>query len=316
LPLSGARVKRGETDKKKRRWVRVLLLFMALLIAPLVIWMIIESKIVNLMVTDVWLSGLPREFDGVKILFVTDLHMDIYASPERTMKLMSEFQALEPDLLILGGDYTHFSRFGGAQAELKRRDTFFELMAGFRAPMGKYGVAGNHDTDPDNKLLADAPLGEAMDRGGVKLLKNSAVTLERRGASITLAGLDDWIFGNKDLRGVAEQVKASGCVILVSHSPDALPKLSTETAEYGEWADLMLAGHTHGGQVTLFGIKMLMTSSVYGKRYQSGWYDEYGVKMLVSNGVGSVFFPFRLCAPAQAHLLTLRSGTNNAEIAN
>ena len=312
MPLSGTRVRRGEPENQKRRWMRVLLLFFALLIAPLVIWMIIESKIVNLIVTDVWLGRLPREFDGVKILFVSDLHMDIYASPERTMALMSEFQALEPDILILGGDYTHFSRFGGAQAELKRRDTFFELMAGFRAPMGKYGVAGNHDTDPSNKLLIDAPLGVAMARGGVTLLKNSAVTLERRGASITLAGLDDWIFGNKDLRGVAERAGAAGCVILVSHSPDALPKLSAETAEYGNWVDLMLTGHTHGGQLTLFGFKMLMKSSVYGERYQSGWYNEYGVKMLVSNGVGSVFLPLRLCAPAQAHLLTLRSGANIA----
>jgi predicted MPP superfamily phosphohydrolase len=76
----------------------------------------------------------------------------------------------------------------------------------------------------------------------------------------------------------------------------------------------MLTGHTHGGQLTLFGFKMLMTSSVYGERFQSGWYNEYGVKMLVSNGAGSVFLPFRLCAPAQAHLLTLRSGTDSAEM--
>ena len=86
LPLSSTRVKRGETEKHKRRWMRVLLLFLFLLIAPLVIWMIIESKIVNLMVTDVWLGSLPREFDGVKILFVTDLHMDIYASAEKIQR--------------------------------------------------------------------------------------------------------------------------------------------------------------------------------------------------------------------------------------
>jgi predicted MPP superfamily phosphohydrolase len=214
----------------------------------------------------------------------------------------------------LGGDYTHFSRFGGVQAEHKRRDKFFELMAGFRAPMGKFGVAGNHDMELNIKLPAEASLGSAMAAGGVTLLKNSAVTLERRGARVTLAGLDDWVYGNKDLRGVADMVAASECVILVSHNPDALPKLDTETAEYGNWVDLMLAGHTHGGQLTLFGFKMLVKSSVYGERFQSGWYNEFGVKMLVSNGVGSVFLPFRLGAPAQAHLLTLRSGANSAEM--
>ena len=301
------RIKKTSAPQKPRRWLRPLLIAQAFLIVPLLIWMYVESRVVRLMISDVPLHDLPPEFDGVTVLFVSDLHMAAYASPEATMDLMRALQEAKPDLLLLGGDYTHTALIGGDAAELRRRERFFELMAEFEAPLGKYAVAGNHDVSLDKD--AGSSLAEAMEKGGVTLLRNEVVRIEKDGAHLTLAGLDDWSRGVRDPAVLAGQIRSEECAIVLSHNPDALPRLNTHQASNGgQWIDLMLSGHTHGGQMTMFGLYNIYNPSIYGDRFLSGWKMEDGVKLLVSNGVGSVVVPFRLLAPAQAHLLTLRRG--------
>lgn len=291
--------------KAARRPSLIVLIIFAILVIPLIIWMYIESRIVNVVFTDVPVRNLPRSFDGTTVLFVSDLHICSYSSPERTFEIMRQLNELKPDLILFGGDYTHSVFFAGSDAEVDRRDRFFAMMGEISAPLGKYGVVGNHDLDLASKT--EGSIKNSAAAGGVTMVQNDIVKIVMGGESITIAGLDDWRDGVKDVPGVAGQVSADDCVIVLSHSPDAFPRIiSQPAADGGEWADLVLAGHTHGGQVTLFGMKPLMTSSIYGEKYLSGWFRENGTKMLVSNGVGSVFLPLRLCAPAQAHMITLR----------
>ncbi len=292
------------------RRLRIVLIALAAL-ALLAGYMALEADIVRVEYADVYLPDLPESFSGTRILFLSDLHVSNTCPPEKAALLLGQLQALKPDLLLLGGDYSSLdiadyarALTGGASlAEAKaalalQRDRFFLMIGDFEAPLGKYAVPGNHDYELED-LSAAAAL------GGVTLFGNSGKVLSRGGDRLILAGLDDWRYGEQDVEKVASAVRGDDCAILLSHNPDALPSVAAApSADDAPWADLVLAGHTHGGQVTLFG-RGVFTSSIYGNRYRSGWYEDEGVLMLVSNGIGTYMAPLRLGAPPQAHLITL-----------
>ena len=296
-------------EKGKRRW-RILAL--ALILPVLLVgYMALEADVVRVVYADVYLSDLPKAFEGTRILFVSDLHVDNFCPPEKAAALVNQLQALKPDLLLMGGDYSALDAVdyaraltGGTQlSEAKRalsakRDQFFLMIRSFEAPLGKYAVPGNHDYELQD-LDASASL------GGLTLLKNSGKVLKKGGQKMIVSGLDDWRAGAQEIEKIASAVRGSDFVILLSHNPDALPSvISQSAADEAPWADLVLSGHTHGGQVALFG-RGLFSSSIYGNRYVSGWYEDGGSMLMVSNGTGSYMLPLRLGAPPQAHLITL-----------
>jgi predicted MPP superfamily phosphohydrolase len=298
-------------EGSKKRW-RILALALVLL-ALLVGYMALEADVVRVVYADVYLSDLPKAFEGTRILFLSDLHVSNICAPEKAAALVNQLQALKPDLLLLGGDYSsrdavdYFRAMTGAtsladaqRAVSARRDQFFLMIRSFEAPLGKYAVPGNHDYEQQAQDLEGA-----LELGGFTMLKNSGKVLAKGGQKLILAGLDDWRAGEQDIEKIASAVRGSDFVILLSHNPDALPSvISQPSADEKPWADLVLSGHTHGGQVALFG-QGLFASSIYGNRYLSGWYEDGGSMLLVSNGSGCYMVPLRLGAPPQAHLITL-----------
>lgn len=300
-------------NKKKRHILRNILLGLVIIIVGLVGYMFIEANVVHLEYADVQLEDLPDAFEGTKILFLTDLHIDELNTPERVYLLVEQLSALEPDMIVLGGDYTSHTmkdmlqiRAGmtsynqAKENESRRRDQFFIMMGNLNPPLGMYAVPGNHDEDVGS-------LQESTALGNVQLLSNQRIVLEKDGEKLYLVGLDDWTMGRNRIAQMADKVRGEDCVILLSHNPDVLPIVSNQPASDGkQWADLMLSGHTHGGQIRPFGI-LLYSSSSYGERYRTGWIRESGTELLVSNGVGTTGAPFRLMAPAQAHLITLHT---------
>lgn len=304
------------TEKNKRRGrrgriVRWTLLALVILMLGTVVRMSVEASVVHLLYADVQLSDLPRAFEGFKILFVSDLHLDALHSSSRVYSLMRQLSQLEPDLILMGGDYSSFgldsmlkyrTKMSSYTQEKKREttrvDQFFLLMDNIQPPYGKYGVAGNHDQGTEK-------LEESMALGHVTLLRNQIAEIKKDGEKLVLVGMDDWWSGERRVAQLAEMVRGRDCVILLSHNPDSLPTVSNQPASDGlQWADLMLSGHTHGGQVRPFGLDIRSVSE-YGTRYRTGWISESATELLVSNGVGTTGVPFRMNAPAQAHLLTL-----------
>ena len=308
---NNAKTKQKQRRPLAARIVRWAALCAALAVLALAVCMAVEASVVRVEYADVYLSDLPEAFDGTRVLFIADIHVDHFNPPERAAALVTRLQALGPDLLLLGGDYSSTDlgsfvlsglRVSSPQRlrveEQRARDRFFELLRGFVAPLGKYGVPGNHDVELDD-------LAGAMALGEIELLRNEARAIEKDGERLLLVGLDDWTTGAQDPAGLARQADARDCVLVLSHNPDALPALNSQPSrDGGPWVDLMLAGHLHGGQVTLFGGRPIFRNSIY-DRYLSGWYEENGAHMLISNGVGSVLLPLRLGAPPQAHLITL-----------
>ena len=213
--------------------------------------------------------------------------------------LVTRINSLNPDIILLGGDYANTSEEAIA---------FFQSAPSFHARYLTAAVVGNHDrTAPENNLEA---LQQAMYDAGIVPLVNSVNRLKIGTDYIYLAGIDDVDNGWPDLEGVAAQVDRNDYVIFLSHSPAILGKALDARDRDGDkgWFDLALCGHTHGGQVTLLGQPILESARTSG-RYWRGWYEANRAYMLVSNGVGTSGLPIRLFAQPQIHLITIRHGS-------
>ena len=275
------------------------------------LFMFVQAQIVHIEYADVYLKDLPQELDGTTLLYVSDIHISSAGDVAAMQKLMDRLQAAQPDMLLLGGDYSDVRlwdqlRCLGSKEKLTTlkqnayalSHEWIQSLAGFDAPMGKFAVQGNHDA-------GDLSLAVALAQGGVKLLMNEAAVAEKNGVGLFIAGVGDFTKGAYDPYSVVQHVQADDCCILLSHNPDALPQLFTiDAAGGGSWVDLALAGHTHGGQVRI-GNFVPINNSDYGLNYLTGWHEQISGHSLTSNGVGTTALPIRLGAPAQVHIITL-----------
>jgi predicted MPP superfamily phosphohydrolase len=159
------------------------------------------------------------------------------------------------------------------------------------APLGVFAVLGNHDHatgDPAGVI-------RRTEAYGIEVLHNRSVTLERAGQRLSLAGVDDCLMGAPDIGAALEGTAAP--VLLLSHNPD----LFFEAARRG--VALVLAGHTHGGQIRLRGLPVLFRQSRY--RLDEGRFRTSGTELVVSRGLGAVGLPWRVACAPEAVLLHL-----------
>lgn len=306
--------KKKPQETVSQKILRAALRLGGLAAAVLIVGMLIEGSAVRLKSSSLSLRDLPSSFDGTRVLYISDLHINSLNSVEKVSTLMDELSRLNPDLLLLGGDYTNFDPIMRISAgtsgksdsyalETEYRDLFFLSLADFNTPLGKYGVAGENDNLLERS--AGTSLEDAMSLGGVTLLRDEATRIEKDGSYLTLVGVDDWSTGLQDTRTPASQVSSKDCVLLLCHNPEAIPSLNNQPASDGMWIDAALSGHTHGGGINLFGIE-LFNPLGQNERFHAGWHKENSAKVLISKGVGNDFFPLRLNASPEAHLITLR----------
>lgn len=238
-------------------------------------------------------SQWPREFDGLKIAYASDIHYGFLLGEERVKQLAERINALHADIVLLGGDYGEHST--GAVK-------FFQLRPGFKANIAVLGAFGNHDRVlPEENM---EKLAQAMRDDGVIPVLNDAYLLSRNGKQIAFASTDDFFNGTPDLERVAGLCKNADFTVYFPHNPDILPE--TQDMPGGPFYQLAICGHTHGGQVAVCG-KAIKSSSIYRNRFLSGWFKEAGADILVSNGVGTSGLPVRLGARPQIHLLTMKT---------
>ena len=234
--------------------------------------------------------GLPPAFEGLTLGYVSDIHYGSLFSRERVQALTDRINALQSDVLILGGDF-------GENTETALE--FFEHLPSLQAKEAILAVLGNHDrTAPD----LHSALISAMERAGVIPLVNQAWALKKQGARMIFAGPDDYFNGMPDLPLLRTACRNADFTVFLPHNPDLLP-LSLDNSGQAFY-QLALCGHTHGGQVAVLG-HSIIPSAETGDRYRSGWYREGGAEILVSNGVGVSRLPVRLGARPQIHKLTL-----------
>jgi predicted MPP superfamily phosphohydrolase len=228
---------------------------------------------------------IPKAFDGYAILHLSDLHVDI--SRDAMEPLMTILQEIDYDLCVLTGDYRGetFGSYDAAMAGMAR------VCAALKRPM--YGVLGNHDTI---RMLP------GLEQMGIRMLINECEMIKRDGQCIYLAGIDDAHFYLMDnIEKAASRIPDDAFSILLSHTPEVY-----EEAAHVEF-NLMLSGHTHGGQICLPGRIPIILNSVLPRYMGSGAWKYRGMFGYTSVGVGSSTIPVRYNCPPEITLHYLQS---------
>ncbi|WEK04905.1 MAG: metallophosphoesterase [Candidatus Devosia phytovorans] len=224
-------------------------------------------------------------------------------------RIGEQAMALEPDIILLLGDFVGGPRFS---RELTRAE-LVDAFAGFAAPLGVHAVMGNHDYDHytrEQVLAGEVVAIDALREAGVEVHVNRSQRIAHGGKAFWLAGLGDQRafhrrgmpyempgLGIEDLDGTLAQVTDDAPILLMAHEPDIFPKVPNRVA-------LTLSGHTHGGQIKLFG-RTPVVPSLYGSRYVYGHVVEEGRHLIVSSGLGYSGWPVRFATSQEIVLLEL-----------
>jgi predicted MPP superfamily phosphohydrolase len=230
-------------------------------------------------------AGLPDAFDGYRILHLSDLHLDM--SGAITKALLQRVGEVDYDLCVITGDFrarTYGAIDGAVNGALRLR----EALAG-----EVYAVLGNHD------FIDMVP---GLEEAGIRVLLNESVVLQRGGAELYLAGIDDPHYYRVDnLEKAADGIPLEACSVLLSHSPEVY----RHAAHAG--FNLLLCGHTHGGQICLPGGWALTYNAACPRRFGKGPWRYHDLLGYTSRGAGSCVIEARFNCPPEITVHELRS---------
>ncbi len=242
--------------------------------------------------TSIPVRDIPAALDGFTIGLVSDIHSSSFMTKKQMDAYCEALMSLATDLIVIPGDFVN--------SQTEEVYPFAESFSALHAPCGVYGVMGNHDfyaPDPDR-------VAREVDGCGVRLLRNDSVIIGKNGARFALLGVDD--VGRSDRAMSHMQSAARGVPdmlprVLLCHRPYFLE----EAAAMG--MDLVLSGHTHGGQIVLGHIGPLaLTPAAFASPYIWGKYSRGRTQMYVSRGIGTVGLPMRVNCPPELTRITLR----------
>ncbi|RYY23891.1 MAG: metallophosphoesterase [Sphingomonadales bacterium] len=233
------------------------------------------------------LPGWPEGAAPVKVVLISDLHIGSVAmGAERLTRIVSQINALKPDLVVIAGD---FISGHAANSAARIGEPMVAPLSGLKPPLGVVAALGNHD-----HWTGGAATRALLQRAGVTVVDNDAV--QRGPLAIGVVG--DEPTRNDDIpAALAAMAKLPGGRLMLSHSPDIFPDLPADT--------VLLAGHTHCGQLVLPLFGPLAEVSDFGARYRCGLVRERKGVVVVTAGLGTSVIPLRLGAPPDLWLLTL-----------
>jgi predicted MPP superfamily phosphohydrolase len=234
----------------------------------------------------IYLRRLPRELDGLRIVQLSDIHHSPFTSREQIERAVATANKLQPDIVALTGDYISKERKYAAPCA--------ELLGRLRARHGVYAVLGNHDHWTDAALITDLFRAE-----GITMLVNQGMRFEKNGAAFWLAGVDDTMVGLEDLPLALAGSSDDELKLLLAHNPIILRR----AARAG--VDLVLSGHTHGGQVSLRSERS--ASGRPRRRLLKGLARQGETQIYITRGLGTVVLPVRFGCPPEVSLLELRT---------
>ncbi|MDR1707749.1 MAG: metallophosphoesterase [Prevotella sp.] len=239
-------------------------------------------------------ESIPDAFDGKKIIFISDIHAGKYFPRKDVAELVRRINERNPDIILLGGDNT--------DKNTAYSTPFFEEIARLKSKYGIFSVLGNHDYWEDPQLIQ-----EGLINCGFNICDNQSYWIKEGNDSIKIGGVGDLWEDVQIIENTTNDVRQDDFCILLSHNPDYMELLNTDLV------DLMLSGHTHGGQVTLFGLYAPIMPSTFhseylqtGQKYRYGWKEKNNTKLYVTTGIGTGKFPLRFFAQPEIVEITLK----------
>ncbi|AWN23563.1 metallophosphoesterase [Deinococcus irradiatisoli] len=242
------------------------------------------------------LCGLNRP---LRVVQLSDLHYGNWIGPGSVRKWVRAAMEQQADLIVITGDFLDSS------VSYRPVSVLIKELSALRAPLGVYGVFGNHDWTSLNTQPVRARFARQLDEAGIQIINNAGVQVRD---DLYLCGIDDWWFGNQDMKCTL-QAKTGGATLMLSHNPDFLPNVP-------EGVGLTLCGHTHGGQVKLPFLGPVKQASLYDTRFLEGWVetqpeppsaaeptieaqDSRIIRGFVTHGLGVTGLPIRFNCPAE-----------------
>lgn len=269
----------------------------------------------RLVVTDeeLRIKGWDPALDGLRIAMISDIHGGSNgASAENIRRVVETTNAQDPDVIVLLGDYISQGRTRQPITERPLRMPMREVadnLAGLKAKYGVFAVLGNHDG-----WYNDQEIAAELTRVGYRVLQNEIAVIRQNGTALRLLGLKDhlklasWDSFDATVRAAVAASPKDGQIVVLEHSPDILFVLNYYK-NLNPDLKLMLAGHTHGGQIWLPVLGAPLVPSSVGQRYTRGHIKEEGIDMFVTSGVGTSILPFRFMVPPEVAVVTVRSSS-------
>jgi predicted MPP superfamily phosphohydrolase len=296
--LLGARLLRRPraTAALRTAWLRPAAMGAALVVSAYGVWQ--GMAVPQTRQIDVTLDGLPAQFDGYRVLQLTDIHASRLLTGDWVAQVVANSNALSPDLVVITGDLI--------DGTVTARASDFAPLAGLRAPDGVIAITGNHEY-----YAQYADWMQAFRAQGMQVLENTHTEVRRDGAVLTIAGVTDPVAARyglpmPDLAAALAGADPHAPVILLDHRP------GNARANAAHGVALQLSGHTHGGHIV--GMDQLVKRANGG--YVSGRYAVDGMTLYVSNGAGLwAGFAARIGVPSEITLITLRQGAPDRQIA-
>lgn len=235
-----------------------------------------------------------RELNGFRIAAISDIHGGSnYSNEERLRYLTEKVNEQNPDIIVLLGDFV--SQTAGFHSPLKMPvETVAENIKGMKAKYGVYAVIGNHDWWYD-----DAKVRAALENIGIKVLENQTESFSAGGQTVTILGIEDfWRHKSVPVKDLMPKIQPQQNIIAITHNPDSFDQTPESIA-------LVLAGHTHGGQVLIpfYGAPILVAQ----RKYLAGHVVENGRNLFVTTGFGMTGPQLRFGVPPEIAVITLNS---------
>ncbi len=246
----------------------------------------LESRWIKINEFDFISHHVPTEFHRLKIVFISDIHHGPYFSIKRVAKLVKSINEINPDLVIFGGDYVH--------RDAKYIKPVFDELSKINSSIGMYGVLGNHDYW-EGRVETE----KCMQNANIQDIVNKSKWIKHQHDSIKIGGVGDLCEDIQLIDSTIQDVNISNFCLLVSHNPGYSEQISSNKI------DLILSGHTHGGQISLFGFFSPILPSKYGQKYGYGLKKMEKFSIYITSGIGTITPPLRFFMRPEIVLINL-----------
>lgn len=248
----------------------------------------VESKTIKIEEIEIRIKNLPVSFKEIKIAHLSDFHSKNFGEGEK--EITENLKRLNPDLVFITGDFIDWTT-----KDLNSCQDFWKELA--KNYSGKiFGVLGNHEhRHPKFKTVKNL-----LKESGIKILENESEKIEKEGDFIYLIGADDPREGYDDIGKAMENAEDDAPKILLAHSPEIFRKVKEKNI------DLVLVGHTHGGQINIPFLVDFFLPLKHDKKYKSGLFKENSTYLYVNRGIGTTVLPLRFNSPPEITLIKLK----------
>jgi uncharacterized protein len=277
------------------RWqkaIRVVAWLVPVTLFSLAIWaFFIEPNRLIVHQETVQIEKWPAELGGLRIALIGDVHTGAWFIDDRKLQRIVELtNQQQPDLIVLLGDYMVSNNWHGHRVE---PEVTAAALKNLKAPLGVYAVLGNHDRWYNGEKVSNA-----FEQQGIRVMENDVAEIKWRDKSFWLAGLSDYWTLPPHISETIAKAPPGATIVAITHNPDIFPQLPSSVP-------LLLAAHTHGGQVTFPLIGAAVVPSDFGQKYTAGHVYENGHHLFVTTGIGTSIMPVRFRVPPEIAVLTI-----------